>query len=214
MFGTLFLGTILVVFLTLGAVRADAERGLLQPLVVRPVGRTMLLAGRFVGAVSVAAAYVALVYLCALLITRQTGGWTPDRPVLPAVELVGAVAVVAAISLLGSVFLGGTANGVLTFMVFGAGLTAGLLGQVGEAIGSDTLESAATVAAWVLPFEALYQDGLASLTADTAGTAKLLIDLGPFGGGEAVGLRFAPYVLGYLALLWLVAARAFARKDL
>ena len=36
MFGTLFLGTILAVFLTLGAVRGDAERGLLQPLLVRP----------------------------------------------------------------------------------------------------------------------------------------------------------------------------------
>ena len=39
MFATLFLGTILAVFLTLGAVRGDAERGLLQPLLVRPVSR-------------------------------------------------------------------------------------------------------------------------------------------------------------------------------
>ena len=37
MFAILFLATILAVFLTLGAVRGDAERGLLQPLVVRPV---------------------------------------------------------------------------------------------------------------------------------------------------------------------------------
>ena len=34
MFATLFLGVVLAVFLTLGAVRGDAERGLLQPLVV------------------------------------------------------------------------------------------------------------------------------------------------------------------------------------
>ena len=40
MFGTLFLGTVLAVFLTLGVVRGDAERGLLQPLVVRPIGRS------------------------------------------------------------------------------------------------------------------------------------------------------------------------------
>ena len=45
MFGTLFLGTILAVFLTLGAVRGDAERGLLQPLLVRPVPRRTLLRG-------------------------------------------------------------------------------------------------------------------------------------------------------------------------
>ena len=38
MFATLFLGTVLAIFLTLGVVRGDAERGLLQPLVVRQVG--------------------------------------------------------------------------------------------------------------------------------------------------------------------------------
>ena len=32
MFAILFLATVLAVFLTLGAVRGDAERGLLQPL--------------------------------------------------------------------------------------------------------------------------------------------------------------------------------------
>ncbi len=59
-------------------------------------------------------------------------------------ELVGAVGLIAAMSLLGSVFLSSTANGIAVFMVVGAGLVAGLLGQVGEAIQSGTLESIAT----------------------------------------------------------------------
>ena len=45
MFATLFLGTILAVFLTLGAVRGDAERGLLQPVLVRPLHRRTVLVG-------------------------------------------------------------------------------------------------------------------------------------------------------------------------
>ena len=53
MFATLFLGAVLAVFLTLGVVRGDAERGLLQPLVVRPVGRTTLLVARFLAAAAV-----------------------------------------------------------------------------------------------------------------------------------------------------------------
>ena len=39
MFATLFLGAVLAIFLTIGVVRGDAETGLLQPLVVRPLGR-------------------------------------------------------------------------------------------------------------------------------------------------------------------------------
>jgi Cu-processing system permease protein len=52
MVGTLLLGSVLAAFLTLGVVRGDAQRGLLQPLVVRPVGRGGLLLGRFLGAVA------------------------------------------------------------------------------------------------------------------------------------------------------------------
>ena len=81
MFTILFLGAVLAVFLTLGAVRGDAERGLLQPLVVRPLGRTSLLLGRFAGAASVCALYVALVYGAAVLITGIAGDWWPDRGV-------------------------------------------------------------------------------------------------------------------------------------
>jgi ABC-type transport system involved in multi-copper enzyme maturation permease subunit len=50
MFAALFLGTVLTVFLTLGAVRGDAERGLLQPMLVRPLRRRTLLLGRWVAA--------------------------------------------------------------------------------------------------------------------------------------------------------------------
>ena len=79
MFGTLFLGTVLAVFLTLGVVRGDAERGLLQPLVVRPIGRSTLLFARWLGAVAVCAPYVVIVYAASLLIVGLTGHWWPDH---------------------------------------------------------------------------------------------------------------------------------------
>src|SRR6185436_10676174 len=69
MFATLFLGAILAVFLTLGAVRGDAERGLLQPLLVRPITRATFLFGRFIAAGSVCAAYVIAVFLASAVIT-------------------------------------------------------------------------------------------------------------------------------------------------
>jgi ABC-type transport system involved in multi-copper enzyme maturation permease subunit len=214
MFATLFLGVILAVFLTLGVVRGDAERGLLQPLVVRPLGRSTLLVARFMGAALAAGLYVGIVYAAAVLITGATGGWWPDRLVLPAVELAAGVAIVTALSLLGSVFLSSTANGIAVFMVFGAGLTAGLLGQVGEAIGSATLEDVARIASWVLPFEALYQDALSAITAETVGLTKLAVDLGPFGGAQPAGAWLGPWAAAYTALVGAAALAGFSRKDL
>lgn len=214
MFATLFLGTILAVFLTLGVVRGDAERGLLQPLVVRPVGRRTLLLGRFAAAASVSGLYVVAVFATAAAITWAVGGWWPDRFAVPALELAGGVAVLCVLSLLGSVFLSSTANGIAVFMVFGAGLVAGLLGQIGEAIGSETLTSVSFYTSWALPFEALYQDGLGALTADTTGFTRFALSLGPFGGAQAAGPWLAPWTLAYLVLVGAGALAGFARRDL
>jgi Cu-processing system permease protein len=214
MFATLFLGTILAVFLTLGAVRGDAERGLLQPVLVRPVRRRTVLMGRFVAAAGVCSAYVVVVFLGATVITWAFSDWWPDRTVVPAIQLAAAVTVIAALSLAGSVALAATANGIAIFMVFGAGLTAGLLGQIGEALSSRTLDNVADAVSWVLPFEALYQAALSAITADTFGFTRLAINLGPFGGAESASPALWPWTLVYLALVGAVATWAFARRDL
>jgi Cu-processing system permease protein len=214
MFATLFLGTVLAVFLTLSAVRGDAERGLLQPLVVRPLGRAQLLLGRFGGAAIVCALYVALLYAVSVLITAAAGDWWPDRVVAPGLHLVVAIVIVAAVSVLGSVFLSSSANGIAVFMVFGSGLVAGLLGQIGEGIGSDTLKDIGHTAAWFVPFEALYQSGLHALTQDTGGATGFVLSLGPFGGAQSTSGLLWPWVVAYLALIGAVAVWGFRRRDL
>ena len=214
MFTILFLGAVLAVFLTLGAVRGDAERGLLQPLVVRPVGRTSLLLGRYAGAGVVCTLYVTAVYVGAMLITGITGDWWPDDPLVPGAGLVLGVLVIAALSLLGSVFLSATANGIAVFMLFGAGLAAGLLGQIGDALAVQTLKDVATVSSWVLPFEALYQGGLHALTQDTGGTTAFIVQLGPFGGAQDAGPGLWLWALVYLGLVGAAARAGFARRDL
>jgi Cu-processing system permease protein len=214
MFTTLFLGCVLAVFLTLGAVRGDAERGLLQPLVVRPLGRTALLGGRFAAAAGVCGVYVAVVYTAAMTITGIAGGWWPADPVGPGLGLVAGVILIAALSLLGSIFLSANANGIAVFMAFGAGLAAGLLGQIGDALNVDTLKNVAEIVSWALPFEALYQGGLNSLTEGVGGNTALIVQLGPFGGAQEAGPLLWPWSAAYLALLAGAARLAFARRDL
>ena len=78
------------------------------------------------------AAYVIVVFLASVVITHAFIDWWPDQLLVPALELGVGVAVIAALALGGSVVLSSTANGIAVFMLFGAGLTAGLLGQIAE----------------------------------------------------------------------------------
>jgi ABC-type transport system involved in multi-copper enzyme maturation permease subunit len=214
MFAILFLATVLAVFLTLGAVRGDAERGLLQPLVVRPLGRTSLLLGRFAAAAAVCAAYALLVYAATTLIVHQASGRWPDTVIGPGLALAAGSAVIVALALLGSVFLSATANGIVTFMLFGAGLVAGLMQSIADAIGSHSLGRIAHAIAIALPFEALYQAGLHALTADQSGFTGALIQLGPFGSSHAGGPLLDLWAAAYVALAGGLAAWGFARRDL
>ena len=214
MFATLFLGVVLAVFLTLGVVSGDAERGLLQPLVVRPIGRATLLLSRFLGAGLVCVAYVLGVYFIALSITGVTGHWWPDRIAWPGVELAGGVLVVIALSLLGSVVLSSTANGIAVFMLFGSGLVAGLLGSIGHALNSHSIKHASTIASWALPFEALYQDGLRMITEHTSGLTGFLLQLGPFGGAYVHGWGIRAWAAVYLVAVLAAAFGLFSRKNL
>jgi Cu-processing system permease protein len=214
MFAILFLGSVVAIFLTLGVVRGDAEAGLLQPIVVRPIGRRTIVVARLAGAAAVAAAYVLAVYAIALGITAAEGGWVPDHVVGPALGLALAVTTIAAISLLTSVFMSATAQGIAVFMVFGTGLTAGLLDQIGQAINSDSLHSIGRVSTWVLPFDGLYQAGLHGLISDTTGLTGVVLQLGPFGGSEGAGPLLVLWAVAYTGLVVGGAALAFSRRDL
>ena len=131
-----------------------------------------------------------------------------------ALELACGVVILTALSLLGSVVLSATANGIAVFMLFGAGLVAGLLGQIGEALDSHTLHTIARVTSWAIPFEALYQDALNRITLDTTGFTEWALQLGPFGGAELGGTWLPLWTVAYLAGVLGLAVWAFARRDL
>jgi Cu-processing system permease protein len=214
MFVTLFLGSALGIFLTFTAVRGDAEQGLLQPLVVRPVARPGLLLGRFLGASVVCITYVALLYAGSVVITGMIGKWWPSPLVLPGLNLAAGVVLVIALTLLGSTFLSSITNGIVMFMVYGAGLLAGLLGQLGDVLSSPTLESTGRIASWALPFEALYQAGLNSLTSSATGLTRVIVQLGPLGGAQPGGPPLGLWAAVYLALVGAAALASFSRRDL
>ena len=78
----------------------------------------------------------------------------------------------------------------------------------------ESLERVADIAAWLLPFEALYQAGLSALTKDASGVTGVIVSLGPFGGAQEGGPLLWLWTLVYLAVVAFAARTAFARRDL
>jgi len=213
-FATYFFGVSLAIFLTISAVRGDAEQGVLQSLIVRPLARWQFLLGRLLAAIAVAVVYVAVVFTASIAITQLTLDWAPQHGLAAGLEISAAIAVVAVVSMFSSVYLSGVANGIGVFMLFGAGLFGGLLGEIGDALNSPKLEHTATVIRYVTPFEWLYQSSLGRLIEGEGGFTAAALRLGPFGGslqgGSAVWLWSTVYVL----IMAGVTTLAFSRRDL
>jgi Cu-processing system permease protein len=211
-FGTLFLGTVLAVFLTASAVRGDVDRGLVQPLVVRPVGRGVYLAGRALAATTVSATYVLVVSIGAAVITRAIFSNLPPHAWQAIPPLVAAVCTVTIVTLLVSCVLSTVATGISVLMAYGAGLVAGLLGEIAKTLGTHSLARIADIVSYVLPFEALYRDALDRLS--PSGPLGQIVQLGPLGGANAGGVGMWIYSLAYVIGCGAVAWWAFSRADL
>jgi Cu-processing system permease protein len=211
-FGALFLGSVLSVFLTAGAVRGDADRGLVQPLVVRPVGRTAYLAGRGLAAVTISGGYVIVISTLATATTRLLFTDLPSGSWRAIPLLVAAVTVVTVITLLMSCLLSTVATGISVLMAYGAGLVAGLLGEIGRAFHATTVTAIADTVSYLLPFEALYRAALAQLS--QKGLIGQLLELGPLCGARAGGPGLWIFCVAYvLATLW-CTKWLFGRSDL
>jgi Cu-processing system permease protein len=214
MFVTLFLGSALGILLTFGLVRGDAETGMLQPVVVRPVARGGFLLGRTLGAWIVCGTYVLILYLISVVVTGVIGDWWPTPLVTPGLTLVLAVGIVVALTALGSVFLSALTNGIAIFMIYGAGLLAGLLGQLGDALNSSGLENTGRIMSYALPFEALYQSGLNLLTSGATGLTRVIVQLGPLGGAQESSIGLIAWSVIYLSGVIAWAIHAFSLRDL
>jgi len=214
MFGALFLATVLATLLCAGAVRGDAETGLLQPLLVRPLARSQYLAGRWLAAAITAALYALLTYLGAVLVIGFVGHFWPAQPLAVGLRLALAVAVLTALALLGATRLNAMANGIVVLMLYGAGLVAGLMGTIGEGIGSQRLTQIADTTSWVLPFEGLYRDALQRLVSDVGGPGAVLLQLGPLGSSHDQGPWMVPWAVLFIALVLAAATWLLKRRDL
>ena len=62
--------------------------------------------------------------------------------------------------------------------------------------------------------DALYEDSLHRLTADTSGFARFVLQLGPFGGSHRAGASLLLWAAIYLLLVGALALAAFSRRDL
>jgi ABC-type transport system involved in multi-copper enzyme maturation permease subunit len=196
------------VFAASPAIGPEIESGLLLAILARPIRRSEVLLGRWLGLAVVLVGYAIVAGYLEVGAVGLTTGYLPTDPAMAPLYLAGEALVLLTLALVFSTRIASVAGGAIAVVAYGLAWMAGIVGGVGEAFNSDVLRGAGVVARLILPSDVLWRGAAGALTPTQdvlrgGGVASpALYKFSPFSGTE-------PDVvwLGW-CLLWIVGVLA------
>lgn len=201
------------------AIGGDVESGVALALLARPIRRSTLVLGRWLGCAVVVVAYTVLSGLLAIGVAFVVSGYGPPEPFLALGFLAGQAVVLLTLTLaLGSV-LPAVGAGAIAVVGYGLGWMAGVMAGVGTAMGVDLLARLAATSRWLLPSDGLWRGVIYGLEPPLVlliaeGQAPELADANPFYASSPPSLLFVVWSVVWVGLVLGLAIWRFERRDL
>jgi Cu-processing system permease protein len=213
-----FLAAFLALFLSVGAISADADSGLLHAVLARPISRRNYLLGRWLAFAGLLVVYVLGMAGALLLIARTVADYQPVSPVRTLGLLTLEVVFLVSVGMLGSTVLPTLGNGVLTFSLFGLAWLGGIIELIGSAVHNVAMANIGTGVALAFPSDALWRGASyfaqsPAFLAQTSAVGQVSGGI-PFASTSAPKVAIVAWAAAYLLVVLALARAAFARRDL
>jgi len=209
-----FLMVMMAALLPVDTLSGEIRSGAIQSLVTKPLRRSQVLLGKWLGYWIILAGYLALMGGGVLLIARVIA--SAATPMATTNILLGlALMMLEATLLLTLSIAGGTrlstlANGVMVFGLFGVAFIGGWIEQVGALFSNETAQNIGILSSLLVPTEALWH--LAAYVMQPAIVRD--VNLTPFSVASVPSNAMVVWALGYGALFLVIGIWSFQRRDL
>jgi hypothetical protein len=196
------------VFAASPAIGPEIENGLLLAMLARPVHRTEIMLGRWLGLAVIVIVYALVAGYLEIGAVALATGYLPVDPWAAPPYLAAESLVLLTLAIVLSTRIASVTGGAIAVVGYGLAWMAGVLGGVGEAFDNDVLRAAGTVARLILPSDVLWRGAAGALSPTTevlVGGGVTNVDLyrySPFSGAAP-----GPAWLAW-CILWVVAAMA------
>jgi ABC-type transport system involved in multi-copper enzyme maturation permease subunit len=214
MFGLSLIAAIGTAFLAGPTLAGEVESGQALAILARPVRRSAVLLGKWLGLIAFGAGYVILAGLGEILVVRTTVGYWPPSPAAGLALLAGQTVVLLTLALLLSSVISPMASGIVAVGLFGATWVAGVVGGIGGALGNEGVERVGTVSRIILPTDGLWRGAMNAFQDPLA-----LVQMGPGEGGfpflseGSLAPAYLAWAAVWIALIWGLTALSFQRRD-
>ena len=179
--------------------------------------RASYLLGRWLGLAIVIVGYSVVSGLLAIGAVGLVSGYLPPDPLLPVVYLAGQALVLLSLTVLLSTRLPPIAGGAIAVVAYGLAWTAGVLGKIGEAIGTTALVTASEASRYLLPTDALWQGvvyGLEPSFVVNAGRGEFLAEGSPFFASAPPSAALVAWSVIWVVVVLNLAVVLLRRREL
>ena len=215
MFGLSLIAALGTAFLAGPTLAGETESGIALAVLSRPIRRSAVLLGKWLGLVVFGSAFVAVAGLAQFVIVWTTVGYWPPHPVAGLALLAAQTIALLTLAVLLSTVISPMASGIVAVGLFGATWVAGVVGGIGEALDNEGVARVGTVSRMLLPTDGLWRGAMHGFQ-----DQGLMAQLGPgfdgfpFFSEAPLTVTYLAWAALWVAMVWGLAAASFQRKDL
>jgi ABC-type transport system involved in multi-copper enzyme maturation permease subunit len=214
MFGLSLIAALGTAFLAGPTVAGEVESGQALAILARPVRRSAVMVGKWLGLVVFGTGFVVVAGLAQLVVVRVTTGYWPPDPVTGLALLAGQATVLLTLGLLLSTAISPMASGVVAVGLFGATWIAGVVGGIGLAFGNDGVARVGEISRMLLPTDGLWRGAMHAFQDPALSSLEASFDGHPFLGAASLTVPYLLWAAIWVAAVLGLAGAVFARRDL
>lgn len=210
LYAVTFLSVAMAALLGADTLAGEISSGTIQTIVTKPIRRSDVVLGKWLGFVGLLALYVLLMAGGAVLSVLVQTGYTPDHLVAGLALIYLEAALIMTISLACSSAFPALATGGIVFGLWGLSFIGGWIEQFGSLLQIPTAVKVGIITSLIIPSKSLWRRAAFEMQTPLAGA----LGMSPFGTISVPSLLMIAYAVIYLFASLAVSVRIFQRRDL
>lgn len=199
-------------------ISAEVESGLLLSMLARPVRRSEIVIGKWLGLAILVAIYAVGSASLELAAVDWATGYLPPHPVDLTVYVATEGLVLLSLGLLLSTRLSGITAGVIALVAWLMAWIAGVVGDIGTGLQNDALQNVGAVSHVLLPSDGLWRGAIYAMEPDSLIAAmKALGTAGranPFAATDPPPTQFLEWVVVWFVLVLALSVLSFRTREI